>query len=212
MFSSASDLVDDLVPCPTALMPLRLRPVLILAPLPPVSFHVPPYHPRSILGTTPGPSLAPPSGRVSDASSCVAAGYGRCRHFMIHLSGLRPCAPRTADSLPPAAHPRTPPSIFPRDATGDPVHPALPTLPRPLPSPSHTTQHIPARRNRAKYRLPLKLAGPVAAETAVRTPVGAGSRMASRVSANRKRFGRAPGLLSAGEPRPSVSMAEEAAL
>ena len=42
---------------------------------------------------------------VGDAYTCVAAGHGRCRHLMIHLSGLRPHAHTYTRPGPPARYP-----------------------------------------------------------------------------------------------------------
>ena len=75
VFSSASDHVDETVPCPTALM---LHHELLMRPA------------RPALACAGAPSPRAGSGMLA---SCVAADFGRCGHLTIHLSGLRPAPP-----------------------------------------------------------------------------------------------------------------------
>ena len=45
---------------------------------------------------------------VGDAYTCVAAGHGRCRHLMIHLSGLRPHSAHIHTAWPSRLYPSPP--------------------------------------------------------------------------------------------------------
>jgi hypothetical protein len=98
--------------------------------------------------------------RVRDALSCVAAGFGQCGHYMIHLSGLR--LARCCVGVAVSARPTHPP----------PTHPPR----RPL-----SELSIAFHSNWPARRRPRPLA-----DSGRRR-----GRMASRVSANRKRSGRA---------------------